>query len=126
MYLLYIKQLRLGPPKKVPEEPHSAVACLLRAKTNPQNAPLPAPTPGFVCGVARGAKNPCIVYSPQKKSPVRPTKNSKFNKLTVNGYLNSPVARTTPGTGTSTDAPSGLGAATAPRPSQLAPLPMTV
>ena len=43
---------------------YPAVACLLRTKRNSQEEPSPAPTPGFVCGVARGAKNLCPQYSP--------------------------------------------------------------
>ena len=48
---------------QTPMQPNPAVACLLSAKTNAQDAPLPTLTPGFVCGVARGAKNFYRLYS---------------------------------------------------------------
>jgi hypothetical protein len=53
------KNLTPNPRQAIPP-----VACLLSAKTNPQEEPSTAPAPGFVCGVARGAKNLCPQYSP--------------------------------------------------------------
>ena len=71
-----LKNLTPNPRQAIPP-----VACLLSAKTNPQEEPSPAPTPGFVCGVARGAKNLCPQYSPTKNPPVRPYfKNKKYKK----------------------------------------------
>ena len=54
-----LKNLTPNPRQAIPP-----VACLLSAKTNPQEEPSPAPAPGFVCGVARGAKDICPQYSP--------------------------------------------------------------
>ena len=58
---MFSKNTFFNPQTPIAANP--AVACLLSAKTNPQDAPLPALTPGFVCGVARGAKNFCLLYS---------------------------------------------------------------
>ena len=70
------KNLTPNPRQAIPP-----VACLLSAKTNPQEEPSPAPAPGFVCGVARAQRIFAPNIRPTKNPPVRPYfKNKIFTK----------------------------------------------